>query len=90
MQATPYPHVVISFTLQSYNNNNLLCILLYSFMVAKDAHWCTNKHLFCAACIYAWSMTGEGNTDRCPVCRVRGSYCEEDSINARINNMAIK
>ncbi|KAF6034974.1 hypothetical protein EB796_006717 [Bugula neritina] len=66
----------------------LCCQICY--MLAKDAHVCTNKHLFCASCIYAWSLTSDSNTDRCPVCRVSGTYSSDDIITSQLNSMPVR
>lgn len=46
-------------------------LFLFSFMVSRDPRNCNNKHIFCATCVFAWSMTYGANSDKCAVCRVK-------------------
>lgn len=51
------------------------------FMILNDARQCRNKHNFCASCIFAWSLTTSANSDKCPVCRSKGSYQKNEKLN---------
>ncbi|XP_067930037.1 uncharacterized protein [Watersipora subatra] len=73
--------------LSDAKKEELICQIC--FMMVKDPHTCSNKHLFCATCIYAWAMTSDDNKDRCPVCRVHGAYCEDSTLSSSMKSMAV-
>ncbi|KAK2167840.1 hypothetical protein LSH36_23g05075 [Paralvinella palmiformis] len=56
------------------------------FLVAKDPRQCVNAHLFCATCIFTWTLSSSGdNRDKCPVCRSPGRYRPDLKAESRLN-----
>ena len=49
-------------------------IFLCSFLILRDPRECPNHHLFCASCIFRWSMNFGETNSKCPVCRTEGRY----------------
>ena len=47
---------------------NTKCVF-FSYLLVREARECTNKHLFCHTCVFAWSLTYGENSQKCPMCR---------------------
>lgn len=61
------------------------------YLVLKETKECINKHMFCATCIFAWSMTYGANSDKCPVCRAeQKDYKSNKDIDSKLGLKRVK